>query len=252
MSSRLACPGCRGELEAVEVGVEGGGPPVDQRVTLRYLCHGCGAHVTRRMDPLATETVEHVVPGRPGPDPVAAGVPAASGHPDVRAAVLLSARDEGGSAGHAGSGASGGVGSGVALVSLTYMSTAVDSFDRPALHVLLEESRQYNHAAGLTGMLLFDGAHFIQTLEGPAGAVDATFARIGADVRHRDLVVALRDDIDVRLFGDWTMGFDVLLQQEVADVEGFNDFMSAGPEQQTANLLGRAGVFHRLFRDRMR
>lgn len=242
MASRLVCPGCRGELEAVEAHVVGAGPVVDQRVTVRYLCHTCGAHVTRRKDPYAEETVEHSVPGTP-----------------ARAATLTAAPPlapltaSGQRRADAASGGAGEVRSGSGLVSLTYMSTATLVFGRPALRELLETSRLNNHAAGLTGMLLFDATHFIQTLEGPAASVDATFTRIGADGRHRDVIVALREDVDVRRFADWSMGFDALSEEEVASVEGFNDFMSAGSHgQQTAHLLGRAGVFHRLFRDRMR
>lgn len=140
-----------------------------------------------------------------------------------------------------------------AMISLTYMSTATVPFTHDALPALLADSRQRNHAADLSGLLLYVDGHFIQTLEGPAASVDATYRRISLDPRHRDIIVALRDDVSKRMFPDWSMGFEELQAREVAELAGYNDFLTARTElQRTASNLGRAGIFHRIFRDRMR
>lgn len=139
------------------------------------------------------------------------------------------------------------------LISLTYMSTAVDSFGEEALRELLATSRRNNHAAGLSGMLLYAGGHFIQTIEGTSDDVTTTFNRIAADPRHRDVIVALREEVTERHFADWSMGFDELTEAEARELPGFNEFMAAKTElQRTAADLGRAGIFHRVFRDKMR
>jgi hypothetical protein len=133
------------------------------------------------------------------------------------------------------------------------MSTATAAFPADDLVALLEESRRNNHAAGLTGMLLYADGHFIQTLEGPPEAVDTTYRRISLDPRHRDVIVALRDDVTERMFGEWSMGFDELEARELTDLPGYDDFLAARSElQRSAAHLGRAGIFHRIFRDRMR
>lgn len=139
------------------------------------------------------------------------------------------------------------------MISLTYLSTATAPYDDSALRDLLAMSRENNHAAGLTGMLLYVGGHFIQTLEGPEEDVDATFARIERDPKHRDLFVALREGIDSRVFPDWSMGFESLAPEDAAELPGFNDYLDAGtvPKEKARNL-GRAGIFHRVFRDQMR
>ena len=139
------------------------------------------------------------------------------------------------------------------LVSLTYMSTAVDAFSEDELEQLLSSSRDRNHSLGLTGMLLYAGGHFIQTLEGPSAEVDATYARISRDDRHRNLIVALREPVEERVFPDWSMGFEVLSEEEAARLPGFNEYLehqSLPPEK--GRDLGRAGIFHRVFRDNMR
>jgi hypothetical protein len=139
------------------------------------------------------------------------------------------------------------------LISLTYLSTATLPMDPDDLRVLLLATRERNHAAGLTGMLLHAGGHFIQTLEGPDEAVAATFARIQRDTRHRHVHVALREEIEAPAFPDWSMGFEEVSEEEAATLPGFNDYLAGKPVTEESGLaLGRAGIFHRIFRDRAR
>lgn len=139
------------------------------------------------------------------------------------------------------------------MISLTYMSTAVHPFSPVELAALLRAVRDRNHAAGLTGMLLHAGGHFIQTLEGSADAVEATYARIAHDPRHRDLLIALNEDIESRSFPDWSMGFESLSEDEASTLPGFTDYLDTRSiSRDSGRELGRAGVFHRVFRDRMR
>jgi hypothetical protein len=139
------------------------------------------------------------------------------------------------------------------LVSLTYLSTATSPFGPAALEDLLAASRERNHSHDLTGMLLHAGGHFVQTLEGPVSAVDATFDRIGRDPRHRNLIVALREPIETRVFPDWSMGFETLTPDQAAQLPGFTAYLDAGTVPAEAGRdLGRAGIFHRVFRDNMR
>jgi hypothetical protein len=139
------------------------------------------------------------------------------------------------------------------VISLTYLSTATAPYGDSELRDLLRASREKNHAADLTGMLLYVGGHFIQTLEGAGDVVDATFARIEKDPKHRDVFIALREEVEGRTFPDWSMGFESLTSEEAADLPGFNDYLEAKTmSEENGQRLGRAGVFHRVFRDRMR
>jgi hypothetical protein len=139
------------------------------------------------------------------------------------------------------------------LISLTYLSTATALFTPTDLTQLLQISRKRNHSAALSGMLLYAGGHFIQTLEGSEEAVDATFTRIEKDPRHRDVIVALREGIEKRIFPDWSMGYETVSPEDASVLPGFNDYLDTktiSPED--GRDLGRAGIFHRVFRDRMR
>jgi hypothetical protein len=139
------------------------------------------------------------------------------------------------------------------MISLTYLSSATRHVSQVELEQILAQSRQNNSAAGLTGMLLYADEHFIQTLEGEEAAVDAAFERIQGDTRHRNVIVALREQIAERTFSDWSMGFVTLSAEQIADTPGFNDYLD--PESdlyKNHKKLGRAGIFHRVFRDNMR
>jgi len=118
---------------------------------------------------------------------------------------------------------------------------------------LLRITRERNHADDLTGMLLYAGGHFIQSLEGSEDAIDQTFARIERDPRHRNIYIALREPIESRIFPDWSMGFEWLEPEDALSLPGLNDYL-AGQKMSKADRekLGRAGIFHRVFRDRMR
>ena len=135
------------------------------------------------------------------------------------------------------------------MISLTYLSTATAPLDEATLAEILAVSRRNNAAAGLTGMLLHDDGHFIQTLEGEEEAVVRAFHRIEADPRHREVLVALREEVQERRFPAWSMGF-----RGAGDTPlGTNDYLEPDSELYRATAsLGRAGVFHRIFRDHMR
>jgi hypothetical protein len=141
---------------------------------------------------------------------------------------------------------------GASLTSLTYLSTATERFGPGELRDLLAHSRERNHERGLTGLLLHVDGRFIQTLEGETATVDATYERIAADPRHRDVFVTWREEVDHRAYPDWSMGFEDLDAEEAARLPGFSDFLAATPGSGATDHLGSSGVFHRIFRDRMR
>lgn len=139
------------------------------------------------------------------------------------------------------------------MISLTYLSTATREFGQRELEELLTTSLRHNSAAGLSGMLLYAEGYFIQTLEGEEEVVEAAFNRILTDPRHRNVNITLCEEIEERRFADWSMGFESLSPEQVASIPGFNDYLDPNSELYRNNeRLGRAGIFHRVFRDNMR
>ena len=79
-----------------------------------------------------------------------------------------------------------------------------------------------NAESGLSGMLLYSSQSFLQMVEGSADAIGATYARIAADPRHTNLRLLLDLDVSARLFPDWTMGFEHIDDEDLADeIDGF-------------------------------
>jgi hypothetical protein len=109
------------------------------------------------------------------------------------------------------------------LVSVSYVSTAVDAFDDAALAVLLAQSRASNRDHDLTGMLLYRRGRFFQVLEGTQDAVDELMTKIRRDPRHTDVRVLLTESIEERRFTEWTMGFEPIGVPSGPAPEGFRD-----------------------------
>jgi len=91
------------------------------------------------------------------------------------------------------------------LWQLIYVSRSTRQLTIPEIMDLERISNSRNTAMGLTGMLLFDGVEFVQAIEGPEMMLRETLARIAADTRHDELVVAVDEAILTRQFGNWQM-----------------------------------------------
>ena len=102
-------------------------------------------------------------------------------------------------------------GSGGEIYRLVYLSTSVipsldDGGDREIQNIL-DVARRVNPTLGVTGALTFNDFHFAQALEGRRADVEALFARIRRDWRHRDVLVLQEEWISRRDFPDWSMAY---------------------------------------------
>jgi len=97
------------------------------------------------------------------------------------------------------------------LLRIAYVSRNALELETNALMIeldsILETSQARNRAVGVCGALMFNLGVFIQVLEGPADAVEATFNRIQCDPRHRDVTVLELETITSLSFRSWAMGF---------------------------------------------
>ena len=110
----------------------------------------------------------------------------------------------------------------VILKRIVYCSQATHDVSPEELLAILDAARTHNSRAGLTGMLLYCGQSFLQLLEGDAQVLEQTYARIASDVRHTNLRLLLNAEVDAPLYPDWTMGFEHVDDEELAErVEGF-------------------------------
>ena len=101
------------------------------------------------------------------------------------------------------------------LRAIVYVSTATQRMTELELASLLIEARDLNLESGVTGVVLHDDGNFMQYFEGSDEAVRATYERIRASQRHRNIIELLNECIAQRSFPDWTMGFAQPTQSEL-------------------------------------
>ncbi len=77
----------------------------------------------------------------------------------------------------------------------------------PNVARILSKSRINNRRDGLVGVLYFGDGCFFQCLEGNEAAVDALYARLQSDDRHKDILLLSRKVITALSYSDWAMKF---------------------------------------------
>ncbi len=134
------------------------------------------------------------------------------------------------------------------LIHCIYASSAAPGFADSDIPGLLEAARRKNASLNVTGTLLYIDGSFFQVLEGEAGTVDALYATIGHDPRHRRVTQIIREPIARRSFAQWTMGFDSLNGVDAAALLGENDFFRDATFLERLDA-GRAKKLLRAFRE---
>lgn len=138
------------------------------------------------------------------------------------------------------------------MLSITYLSSAVEQWSDDELEELLRHARGTNATVEVTGMLLYSGGNFIQTLEGPDEAVDAIMAKVEDDPRHQGVLVVRREEVADRLFSGWSMGFRRVSPGEAEEIPGFTDYLDTGTIEGADTRRHAVMTFHRVFRERIR
>lgn len=90
---------------------------------------------------------------------------------------------------------------------LIYVSKPSNEVDPQMVNNILEVSHQMNVDNGISGMLVCDGEHFLQCLEGGEDAVNHLYSNICNDKRHFDIKLIGVIDINQKDFEEWDMGY---------------------------------------------
>ena len=109
----------------------------------------------------------------------------------------------------------------MALTQIVYSSKPF-GFDASVLDDILTISRIRNSKADITGTLICRADMYLQLIEGPDAAIQATYQRIAMDDRHVEINLLLSRAVTERLFPKWAMRDDparswMWTQQEIAD-----------------------------------
>lgn len=93
----------------------------------------------------------------------------------------------------------------MSLKSLTYTSLARLDLEASDLEAIHRTAREVNALEGITGLLIFNGTHFLQIIEGAPNAIDELVQKLRRDPRHSAFEVRDERAIDERSFPDWSM-----------------------------------------------
>jgi len=91
------------------------------------------------------------------------------------------------------------------LTSLTYTSLAALDLSSADLEDIHRSARELNALDNITGLLVFNGTHFLQIVEGGHDDLQALVERLRRDPRHSGLEIRDEHKISHRSFPDWSM-----------------------------------------------
>ncbi len=91
------------------------------------------------------------------------------------------------------------------LTSVTYTSLARLDLQASDLEDIHRTAREVNALEGITGLLVFNGTHFLQIIEGSEAAIDDLVERLRKDPRHTGFEIRDQRKIEARSFPDWSM-----------------------------------------------
>ena len=98
----------------------------------------------------------------------------------------------------------------------------------PNVARILSKSRINNRRNGLVGVLYFGDGCFFQCLEGEVSVVDALYARLQSDPRHKDITLFSRKPITALSYADWEMKY-VPLENEMRQLLAANGHKTFDP-----------------------
>ncbi len=118
------------------------------------------------------------------------------------------------------------------LHEVLYISTLSPESNVKVVAQIAAQSRPANEAAGITGLLVFDGMRFCHQIEGPRDEVLGLVQRIRQDTRHTDMEILHQGPLPASRFRRFGLGYCA-----VEDEELLPRLRQAGPEQAMAQFL---------------
>ncbi|MDO9113955.1 MAG: BLUF domain-containing protein [Polaromonas sp.] len=112
------------------------------------------------------------------------------------------------------------------------LSTLAPDAPLKVISDIAARARRANEAAGITGLLVFDGMQFCHHIEGPRKAVLALTERIRQDPRHVDVDILYHGPLAQRRFRHFGLGYTA-----ADDVDVLTRLRDAGAEAALAQFL---------------
>jgi hypothetical protein len=127
----------------------------------------------------------------------------------------------------------------MSLRSLTYTSLARLDLQESDLEAIHETAQRENARRDITGLLIFNGTHFLQILEGEAKALAQLLENLRRDQRHSGVEVRHDHPIDGRSFPGWSMELVKVSASSFAASETVQERLPDGVSEGVRNRVIR-------------
>ncbi len=131
------------------------------------------------------------------------------------------------------------------LTTIIYRSHLCDNIPINTLEDMVAAANEKNSQADVTGILLFNGTHFFQLLEGPEENVIPIYRNICEDPRHYNVVELLCDYAPSRRFGK--VGMELVDLRKYDRHEVLQNLLDKGTSKYQLTYDDRALQFFRTF-----
>jgi len=131
------------------------------------------------------------------------------------------------------------------LTTIIYRSHLCANVPVKALEEMVAAAADKNSHSDVTGILLFNGTHFFQLLEGPEESVKHIYQHICHDTRHHNLVELLHDHGPTRRFGH--VGMELFDLRRYDREEVLQQVLNKGTTRYQLTYNDRALQFFRTF-----
>lgn len=131
------------------------------------------------------------------------------------------------------------------LTTIIYRSRLCNSVPFKDIESMVAAASKKNEQENITGILLFNGIHFFQLLEGPEDAVKAIYSAICEDVRHYNVVELLFDYAPARRFGK--TGMELFDLREYSEEKVLQAVLNQGTTRYQLTYNDRALQFFSSF-----
>ena len=113
------------------------------------------------------------------------------------------------------------------LWAIVYVSKAARPVTRNDLLHILEGAQRRNVEEGITGVLLYADGYFMQYLEGPKVGLHRVYVVIKTHPLHYGLIDLVREPIQTREFGEWSMACHVVGAGVEPPLSGHYDLLAS-------------------------
>jgi len=131
------------------------------------------------------------------------------------------------------------------LTTIIYRSHLCEGVPVKALEEMVAAAYSNNTESNVTGILLFNGTHFFQLLEGPADNVTDIYQQICRDPRHHNVVELMCDHGPTRRFGN--LGMELFDLRHYDREEVLQQVLNKGTTKYQLAYNDRALQFFRTF-----